>query len=129
VKERSVAIFWLINDNLVFDCTPIEMAETDRRFKNHSSGHDSVWGALQQSGKAPADMEYEEATRGRVIFDGATQQFAILADRCVLRRKTVIEAVKKEMHLPKTTQAGPDSHYRCLSLSAARVKRLKYSRH
>lgn len=85
MKEPRVGIFWLINDKLLFDSAPIKKAETHLPFKIHSGDHYSVWEALQQSGRAPAEIEYEELPRGRVMFDMETRRFNILADRCILK--------------------------------------------
>ena len=113
MKEPSVGIFWLINDRLLFDSTPIRKAETDIHFKIHSGDHYSVWEALQRIGRAPAEIEYEELPRGRVMFDMKTQKFTILADRCILKRADLVGKIRVELNLPKDTNVGTDSHYRC----------------
>jgi hypothetical protein len=72
-------------------------------------------------------MEYEESPRGRVVYNTKSQRFALYADRCILKRKSVVNQIMKAMHLPaKQTDAttdGPDGHYgccRCLEASDGR---------
>jgi hypothetical protein len=66
-------------------------------------------------------MEYEEAPRGRVVFNRKTGRFMLYADRCILDKKAVVNQVKKAMQLPgDRTDVGTDGHfghyrcYRCL---------------
>ena len=62
-------------------------------------------------------MDYEEPPRGRVVFNKKTQRFALYADRCILKRKTVVNQIIKAMHLRASrtgvTTDGPEGHYRC----------------
>lgn len=112
-EESRVGIFWLLHDTLLTDCTPLSLAEDYGEFKIHSGNHISVWEKFQQNGTAPSEMEYEEAPRGRVMYTTRTRQFIFLADRCILKRTDLVAKIKKEMHLPKSTKIGEDSHYRC----------------
>jgi hypothetical protein len=75
-----------------------------------------MWEMFQQKGIAPRDMEYEDAPRGRVVYNTKTQRFMLLADRCILRNETVVRKIMAEMNLPsKSTDRDTDSHYRCLA--------------
>ena len=62
----------------------------------------------------PADVEYEEPPRGRVVYDGQEQRFYLLADKCILGRREIVGQLMAAMNLPpgKTTE-GRDEHYRC----------------
>jgi len=43
----------------------------------------------------------------------------LLADGCILRRKTAVRAILRQMHLrPKSAEIGTDSHYRCFECFA-----------
>jgi hypothetical protein len=59
------------------------------------------------------EMEYEEAPRGRVMYNTKTLQFTFLADRCILKKRELVEKIKSNMGLPKDTNFSSDSHYRC----------------
>jgi hypothetical protein len=49
-----------------------------------------------------------------VAFDTKTKQFTLLADRCILRDKSMVRLIMSAMNLPgKSTDKGTDSHYRC----------------
>jgi hypothetical protein len=62
----------------------------------------------------PTDVEYEEHPRGRVVFNTETDRFRIYADRCILKRLSVIGRIIKMMHLrADETDVNTDDHYRC----------------
>jgi hypothetical protein len=111
--EPHVGIFWLVDGKLLIDSTALGKAEAYGEFKIHSGDHISVWAELQQNGTAPSDMEYEEAPRGRVMYNTRTRRFTFLADRCILGDKGVVRKIMSAMNLPVDTQADTDSHYRC----------------
>ena len=114
-SEPQVGIFWLVGEKLLFDTTPLSRSVEYGDFKIHSGDHVVVWERFRLAGTVPPEMEYEEAPRGRVMFDVKTHKFSLLADRCILRQKAILAKIKKEMHLPKNTSEGGDSHYRCFS--------------
>jgi hypothetical protein len=113
VTEPNVGIFWLVGGKLLFDTTPLSRAEDYGDFKIHPGNHISVWERFIMAKTVPAEMEYEEAPRGRVLYDVKNRQFKLLADRCILRRKEVLTRIRKEMQLPENTSESTDSHYRC----------------
>jgi hypothetical protein len=111
--EPHVGIFWLVNGCSLFDSTPLSEAEPHAGYLGHAPSHIDVWAQFQRLGKAPRESEYEECPRGRVIFDSASETFTLLADKCILSRKDLIQKIREEFHLPKKTKLGSDPHYRC----------------
>ena len=112
-KEPHVGIFWVVDGKPLIDRTPIGGAEDYGDFKTHPRSHLDVWTLFQQKGTVPADVEYEEFPRGRVMFNTKTRQFTFLADRCILRDKSMVSTIMSAMNLPgKNTDKGTDSHYR-----------------
>jgi hypothetical protein len=112
-EESRVGIFWLANGKLLIDSTPLDEAERYGDFVTHPRGHAEVWEEYQRNGTVFPETEYEELPRGRVMYNTKTRLFTLLADRCILKRKALVTQIKKEMHLPKDTRIGGDSHYRC----------------
>jgi hypothetical protein len=113
VPEARVAIFWLVEGARVIDSTPLSHAEDYGDFKVHAGDHDSVWKRLRQTRAVPAEMEYEEAPRGRVVYNAISHQFTLLADECILRDKKMVRMIISELHLPSDTRTASDDHYRC----------------
>jgi len=113
VNEPRVGIFWLVDEKLVFDTTPVSQAEDYGALRIHAGNHLSVWERLREKNIVPVEMEYEEAPRGRVMYDTKNRRFSLLADRCILRRKELVSHIRKEMRLPKNTSTDTDHHYRC----------------
>ncbi len=113
--EPRVGIFWLVKGKLLIEATPLSKAEAYGDFKVHAADHFSVWARLQQAGTVLPEMEYEEAPRGRVMYNTKTGQFTLLADRCILGRKEVVARIKSELRLPTNTKLDTDSHYRCFA--------------
>jgi len=112
-KGSLLGIFWFIRGRLLVDTTPLSEAELYGDFLTHPRGHAAVWEQRQQNGTLPEEMEYEEQPRGRVMFNTKTFKFTLLADRCILKRKAWVAQVKKELRLPRDTNVGGDTHYRC----------------
>ena len=93
--EPRLGIFWLVNGKLLIDSAPLSECERYGDHLNYASSHISVWERWQQIGKAPVESEYEEFGRGRVLADMKAKTFTLLADRCILKRKDLIAAIKK----------------------------------
>ena len=116
IAEPQIGIFWLVDRKLLIDSTLLSAAEEYEDFRIHSGNHVSVWEKFQQNGTAPREMEYEEAPRGRVMYNTKTQRFTLLADKCILKDKRIVSKMISEMNLPsKNTDKGTDSHYRCFA--------------
>jgi hypothetical protein len=113
--EAHIGIFWLIRDRLLFDSTPLSEAEAYGDHLGHPGSHIAVWTQFQRLGQAPRESEYEEFPRGRVMYHPTFEEFTILADRCILEHKDLIEKIKNTLHLPSDTKTGTDQHYRCFT--------------
>jgi hypothetical protein len=120
-KEPSVGIFWAIDSNLVVDSTLLSQAEPYGVHLTHSSSHLEVWTRFQESGTVPADVEYEELPRGRVIYNTKTTRFTMLSDRCILKDRKLVEKIRLRLGLPKGTEVGSDSHHRCFACLQSNV--------
>jgi hypothetical protein len=112
-KEPHVGIFWLVGGKPIIDSTPLGEAEPYGDHLIHARSHLEVWTLFQQRSIAPRGMEYEEAPRGRVIYDIKTQRFLLLADRCILQDQNLVMKLMSEMNLPEETATDTHSHYRC----------------
>lgn len=99
--------------NPVIDSTELSKAEDYGDFKIHAGDHYSVWDRFQHAATVPADMEYEEAPRGRVVYNTETNRFILLADKCILKERKVVRMIITQLHLPTGTRTGKDDHYRC----------------
>ena len=116
ITEPRVGIFWLVDGKLLIDSTLLSAAEKYEDFRIHSGNHISVWEKFQQNGTAPRELEYEEAPRGRVMYNPKTRRFTLLADKCILKDKRIVSKIMSGMNLPsKNTDKGTDSHYRCFT--------------
>jgi hypothetical protein len=112
-EEPRVGIFWVVNGKPLIDSTPLSQAEPYGDYLTHPRSHYEVWSQFQRGSAVSIDVEYEEEPRGRVMYDGKARQFQMLADRCILKNKALVEQIKKELHIPKSVLLGTDSHYRC----------------
>ena len=121
--EPRVGIFWLLGDRLIVDTSLLCEAEAGGDWLDHVQSHDEYWTRQKLHGSVPHDVLYEEPPRGRCIFNTKTRRFTLYADRCILKRKTVVKQIMKAMHLqPSQTDVitdGPDGHYRCACCLAA----------
>jgi len=112
--QPAVGIFWLINGKPLIDSTPLSEAEPYGEHLTHPRGHAAVWERYQRNGVVSPEMEYEEAPRGRVMYNTKSQRFTLLADRCILKDNGIASQIMSEMKLPnEKTDKGKDSHYQC----------------
>jgi len=109
----KVGIVYLVGDKLWLDATPLTEAGHFGDFAIHERDHYQYWAQLVRGGAVP-DAQYEEYPRGRVAYNTKTAKFLLLADRCILGRKSLVSKIFSRLHLPpKETETGTDSHYRC----------------
>lgn len=109
----SVGIFYLVGRKLFIDSMPLDQAQSYGDHLIHEGDHMSYWDELVKSGLVP-DVPYEEHPRGRVAYNRKSGKFTLLADKCILSKKTPVKAILKRMHLPiKDTETGVDIHYQC----------------
>lgn len=109
----KVGIVYLVGGKLWIDATPLAEAGHLGDFAIHEHDHISYWAELVKSGSVP-NSEYEEYPRGRVAFDTKTGEFTLLADRCILGKKSLVRTILKRLNLPvRGTRVDTDTHYRC----------------
>jgi hypothetical protein len=111
----KVGILFVHDEYPWIDSTPLEEAVLYGDVLNHDKGHDAYWEELQASGSVPRDEEYDECSRGRVCYDTKSKTFHLYLDRCILKRKEMVERIIRAMNLPPgpLTEIELDSHYRC----------------
>ena len=115
--QPMVGIFWLLGKRLIIDTSPLSEAEPYGDCLGHEESHDHYWTVQQGLGNVPRDVEYDEHPRGRVVYNTKTQRFALYADRCILKRTSMVNRIMKEMCLPAAQTVsgtdGPGGHYKC----------------
>jgi hypothetical protein len=110
----QVGIVFSFDDKLWIERTVLEKAGDYGKFKIHEGDHVIYWGRLILKCVVPQDLEYEHIPRGRVAFNTFTKRYRLMLDRCILRQKNLVAAIKRQMGLPqKETDTLTDPHYRC----------------
>ena len=112
-REPRVGIFWLYKTRLFFDSTPVSQGEACDGNVGHATAHIDYWTGLQERGVVPKEVEYEEASRGRIVFNVKTKQFTLMADKHILADSSVVKKILAELNLPRATKLDSDYHYRC----------------
>jgi hypothetical protein len=108
-----VGIVYFVGGKLFIDSTPAAQAGTYGDCLFHERDHYQYWAQLVSTEDVP-DVEYEEHPRGRVAYNRKTGKYTLLADRCILGRKSLVRKILSGMNLPVGgTQIDTDSHYRC----------------
>ena len=115
VAAPKVGILFVHDNYAWIDSTPLDDAVLYGDVLMHDKGHDAFWEELQTCGSVPRDEEYDECPRGRVCYDTKTKTFHLYLDRCILKRKEIVERIIRTMNLPPetSTETRLDSHYRC----------------
>ena len=112
-QTPEVGIIYVVGTKLWIDATPLAEAGRFSDFAIHERDHYQYWAQLVSTGDVP-DVEYEEHPRGRVSYNEKTGKYTLLADRCILGRKSLVRRILSGMKLPVGgTQIDRDSHYRC----------------
>ena len=110
----EVGIFWVLGKRILLDTTPITEAESWAEFKTHPGDHITVWRTYQRAGAVSEDLEYDDVPRGRVGYNTKTAEYLFLADRCILKNKSLVSKIMRKMNLlHKNTKISSDEHYRC----------------
>jgi hypothetical protein len=110
-KGAQVGIFWEVRGALIIDGIYPDEAEQWAQFRNYPRGHEELWSKYQRI--VPADTEYHQFPRGRVLYDTVSDRFLLYADNCILRKKRLVEQIFRKLRLPLDTKVSPDDHYRC----------------
>ena len=109
----SIGIVYLVRGKLLIDSTPLAQAGHYGEFAIHEGDHIEYWAELIRSGRVP-NSEYEEFPRGRVAYDIKAGKFTLLADRCILTRKSIVGKILSRLQIPlEDAEINTDSHYRC----------------
>jgi hypothetical protein len=119
-NNGKVGIFWLIGKRIVIDTMPVSEAGDYGEFLIFEGDHITLWAEMEKRGEVPRDSAYEEHPRGRVNFNTRTKRFALFADACILRKRSVVKKLLRLMHLPEDTALSTDLHYRCFHCLAGR---------
>ena len=110
----KIGIFWAVRRTLVLLGIPVSEGKGYGEYFIYEPSHYDKWRELQRDGVAPRECEYEEFPRGRVMFNRSTEPYLLLADRCILGNKQILNQIMQEMSLPKgRTVFASDDHYRC----------------
>lgn len=126
LNTPCVGIFWFVRDgdrsSMIFDRTPVAIAETYGDFATHAKGHYRFWEALKRRGsaslkrsgipEAPAWFEYEEFPRGRVVYNRPTKRFTVYID-AKLRKAGFLLLIELAFGLTRGSyDIAGDEHYR-----------------
>lgn len=111
--EPQVGIFWLMGRRLIVHGVRVAEAECWGQYRN-AVGHEDYWTDLRRVGKVPAELAYDEAPRGRVVYDTIHDRFHLYADRCILDRPLWVQRVLARLNLSGVpVEIDADRHYRC----------------
>jgi len=113
VTVPEVGALFMIGDEIYAKSTPITEAGTYGKFLIEETDHVTFWPELQQAGVAPKAMEYDECPRGRVTWDIEKCQARLFLDRCIIEKAGMVNKIINSFHLPLSTIAERDDHYRC----------------
>lgn len=116
-RTTEVGIFWLINNELYFDGTPIREAESYGDFLVHTEDHFNYWEDHLSSKNSPIyllakNKDYDYYPRGRVVYSIKDDKYYVYVDKCIKEDK--IKEIVKLMHFPKDkVKILNDHHYQC----------------
>jgi hypothetical protein len=112
-KVPMVGLFFVVGRKPFVEGIPWTENPSVSGFRTYPVGHPEFWSRLQQRGVVPQGTPYEDCPRGRVNRFDATGRFTLLADRCIIKSKTLVREIMAALGLPKGTAVMRDLHYRC----------------
>ncbi|HXN18460.1 MAG TPA: hypothetical protein VN875_09035 [Candidatus Binatus sp.] len=112
-RAPEVGIIYLVGKKLWIYSTPVARAMNFGGNLIHKRDHQRYWEQLVKRGDGP-DTGDDRYPRGRVSYNGGSGKFTLLADRCILGKKSLVSKILSRMNLPVGgTKLDRDSHYRC----------------
>jgi len=111
----AVGIFFLYENRLLVEGTPVKEAQPYGEFMGHSNGHPNFWRNLQRNKIVPQEVEYDEVPRGRVGYQTKEGKFYVFLDPCILANQKMVDQIKRKLNLPSADTVPPtlDAHYHC----------------
>jgi len=120
----EVGIFWIVDGKLIVVGKPLSEGVRLGDIKASSDTHKHIWKAFQQAGGVPKAMRYDEAPRGRVVYNMKIRQFLIIADPCIVASSAALNEIKNRLRIPVSqSQTGVDEHYRCPACAPRRTRK------
>jgi hypothetical protein len=112
-RAPEVGIIYLVGEKLWIDSTAVARAMNLGDYAIHERDHQRYWEQLVKRGDCP-DTRDDRYPRGRVSYNRGSGKFTLLADRCILGKKSLVSKILSRMNLPVGgTKLDRDSHYRC----------------
>ena len=112
--QPRLGIFWVVSGRLLLESTPLSRAEPYSDFLTYPESHIDAWERLRAAKLVPADLEYEDMPRGRVVYDTKSERFYFYADACILTKRRLCDRLMARLRLPaEQTDLLGDAHYRC----------------
>jgi hypothetical protein len=112
-KVPRVGLFFVVNGKPWVEGIPWAENLSVAGFRTYGVGHPEYWQRLQELGAVPQEMAYDEAARGRVDYEDASDKFTLFADSCIIRKKQLVNSIMRQLCLPRGTRVLADEHYRC----------------
>jgi len=110
----EVGLFFVVGEKVFAYGGPYTEITPHAGFRTFDVDHHVYWRQLQQMGAVPADVEYDQTSRGRVTYEDSSRRFTLFADKCIIKNKKAISRIMSEFRLPTAnTKVLPDDHYRC----------------
>ena len=112
MQNAQVGIFFVVNDELIFDQTNLEGAEIYGDALNFS-GHYEYWENLSPTNSLEyvfKNQPYDYFPRGRVVFFKNHDKYRIYVDRCI--KPSCINKIATLFGLSDYHLAN-DEHYKC----------------
>lgn len=112
-KVSQVGLFFVLGGKVWAEGTRWTDNPSIAGFRTYSVGPPDFWARFQVCGAVPRDLEYEDVHRGRVNYFEAIGKFTLIADRCIIKRNSVVNKIIAAFALPKDTRVVRDTHYKC----------------
>lgn len=116
-RGPEVGIFWVIDNEVYLDTTPVREAENYGDFKVHDVDHFSYWEDQLSSSRSPIHLQakgkdYDYFPRGRTVYAVDEDKYYVYVDKCI--DKTMVNKVISLMRLPLAkVEVKYDRHYQC----------------
>ena len=110
-----VGIFFVYENCLLVEGTPVNEAQPYGDFMGHAGGHPDFWRNLQRNKNVPREVEYDEVPRGRVGYQKKDAKFYLFLDPCIMANLEIVDQIMCELNLPSADTTAPtlDAHYHC----------------
>ena len=115
-RSPYLGLFYVVNGKLYWDGVPLNHVQGSIQYKIYPKMHPTFWkDTVVKDDVTLKAFDAYHFPRGRIVYDGRTKKYELVADQCILSDKAMTNRIISEFHLQRVNLVSSwDSHYKCV---------------